>query len=152
VGVGVLRVRSTGVDTLNLAAKGPVRKQVWELAGEAKAQAQTSAESELIEFPVTGQAFLLKPHGVRGYTYWLSSPDFELMLGTSEKFPAVLLQMHSAYMHSMGVDGSLRLVEQLLGHDVFGGPYELMVSRIDLYADVQGWSPELTDLRRFVGF
>jgi hypothetical protein len=152
VGAGVLRVRSTGVDTLNLAAKGPVRKQVWELVGEAKAQAQTSAESELIDFPVTGQAFLLKPHGVRGYTYWLSSPDFELMLGTSEKFPAVLVQMHSAYMHSMGVDGSLRLVEQLLGHDVFAGPYELMVSRIDLYADFQGWTPELTDLRRFVGF
>jgi len=152
VGVGVLRVRSTGVDTLNLAVKGPVRKQVWELVGEAKAQAQTSADSELIDFPVTGQAFLLRPHGVRGYTYWLSSPDFELMLGTSEKFPAVLVQMHSAYMHSMGVDGSLRLVEQLLGHDIFAGPYELMVSRIDLYADVQGWLPELTDLRRFVGF
>jgi hypothetical protein len=141
-----------GVDTLNLAAKGPVRKELWELVGEAKAQAQTSAESELIDFPVAGQTFLLRPHGVRGYTYWLSSPDFELMLGTSEKFPAVLVQMHSAYMHSMGVDGSLRLVEQLLGHDVFAGPYELMVSRIDLCADVQGWAPELTDLRRFVGF
>jgi len=75
VDAGVLRVRSTGVDTLNLAAKGPVRKQVWELVGEAKAQAQTSAESELIDFPVTGQAFLLRQHGVRGYTCRLSSPD-----------------------------------------------------------------------------
>jgi hypothetical protein len=77
---GGLKVRSTGVDTLNLAARGPVRKQVWELVGDVKARAQNAAESELVEFPVTGQAFLLRPHGVRGYTYWLSSPDFELML------------------------------------------------------------------------
>jgi hypothetical protein len=47
----------------------------------------------------------------------------------------------------MGVDASLRLVEQLLRHDLFGGPYQLTVSRIDLYADFQGWVPELTDLR-----
>jgi hypothetical protein len=32
------------------------------------------------------------------------------------------------------------------------GPYKLTVSRIDIYADVQGWVPELSDLHRFVGF
>src|SRR6202011_1160659 len=40
----------------------------------------------------------------------------------------------------------------LLEGDIVAGSYELTVSRIDLYADMQGWCPELGDLRRFVGF
>jgi hypothetical protein len=74
------------------------------------------------------------------------------MLGTSEKFPAVLAQMHAAYLHSLGVDESLEHGRSLLEGDIFAGSYELTVSRMDLYADMQGWCPELGDLRRFVGF
>lgn len=147
-----MRALSTGLDTLNLAAKGSVRSEVWDLLAEAKRRAQDVEEADPVDFPVTGQAFLLRPYGVRGYTYWLSSPDFELMLGTSQRFPSGLVQLHSAYLHSVGLDYALRLLEELLRHDLFAGTYELTVSRVDLYADVQGWSPELSDLRRFVGF
>jgi hypothetical protein len=149
---GVLHVRSSGIDTLNLAARGAVRNEIWELLAEAKLNAQEGDEAELIRFPVSGQVFLLKPYGVRGYTYWLTSPNYELMLGTSEKFPAVLAQMHAAYLHSLGVDEGLERGRALLEGDLFAGSYELTVSRIDLYADMQGWCPELGDLRRFVGF
>ena len=97
-----MRVLSTGLDTLNLAAKGVVRSEVWDLLAEAKLRAQAAEQADPIDFPITGQAFLLRPYGVRGYTCWLSSPDFELMLGTSERFPAGLVQMHSGYLHSMG--------------------------------------------------
>jgi hypothetical protein len=148
----LLRLRSSGIDTLNLAARGVVRPEIWELLAEAKLNAQEADEAELIQFPVSGQVFLLKPYGVRGYTYWLTSPNYELMLGTSEKFPAVLAQMHAAYLHSLGVDEGLEHGRALLGGDLFAGSYELTVSRIDLHADVQGLGLELGDLRRFVGF
>ncbi len=102
------------------------------------------------EFPLTGQAFMLKPYGLRGYAHWLASPDFELLLGRNARFPAALVQLHSAYLHSMGAEWALQLAEQLLRLEVFGGPPELVVSRVDLYADSQGWDLELADMRRFV--
>ena len=40
----------------------------------------------------------------------------------------------------------------LLRHDLFAGAYELLVSRLDLYGDFQGWVPVLEDLDRFVGY
>ena len=35
---------------------------------------------------------------------------------------------------------------------MFASGYELLVSRLDLFADVQGWAPALEDLHRFVGY
>ena len=116
-----MRALSTGLDTLNLAAKGSVRSEVWDPLAEAKRRAQDVEEADPVDFPVTGHAFLLRPYGVRGYTYWLSSPDFELMLGTSQRFPSGLVQLHSAYLHSVGLDYALRLLEELLRHDLFAG-------------------------------
>ena len=147
-----MKVLSAGIDSLNLAAKGQVRPEVWELLAETQQQARLEEESQPIEFPMTAQPFLIKPHGLRGHTYWLTSPDFELILGKSEKNPPVLIQLHSAYMHSIGIDRALDLMEALLRHEVFAGAYRLNVSRIDVYADFQGWEPQMTDLDRFVSF
>ena len=147
-----LRTLASGVDTLHASARGVVRPEVWNLLEEAKRRAQAGEEEVALDFPVTSGAFLVRPHGWRGYTYWLSSPDFELMLGRSEKFPAVVCQLHAAYLHSVGVAWALEFMELLLRHDVFAGSYELLVSRLDLYADFQGWVPVLEDLHRFVGY
>ena len=147
-----LRVLASGVDTLHASVRGVVRSEVWELLEDAKRRAQAEDEQVPFDFPVTSGGFLLRQHGWRGYTYWLSSPDFELMLGRSEKFPAVVCQLHAAYLHSVGVVWALEFAELLLRHDVFAGAYELLVSRLDLYADFQGWVPVLEDLHRFVGY
>lgn len=147
-----LRVLASGVDTLHVSARGVVRPQVWDLLDEAKERAKAEDEEVAFDFPVTSGAFLLRQHGWRGYTYWLSSPDFELMLGRSEKFPAVVCQLHAAYLHSVGVAWALSFKELLLHHDVFAGSSELLLSRLDLYADIQGWVPVLEDLHRFVGY
>jgi hypothetical protein len=140
------------VDTLHVSARGAVRPEVWELLESGQRQAKASDEEVRFDFPETDGAFLLRPHGWRGYTFWLSSPDFELMVGRSEKFPAVFGQLHAAYLHSVGLSWALEFVELLLRHDVFASPYELAVSRLDLYADLQGWVPVLEDLHRFVGY
>jgi hypothetical protein len=58
--------------------------------------------------------------------------------------------LHSAFLHSVGVDAAMDAVASLLIEDIFAWPPEMNASRIDLYADVQGWDLELTDLRRFV--
>jgi len=148
-----LTVLASGIDTLHASAQGPVRPEVWDLLDEAKRRAQAEEEEVAVDFPVTSGAFLIRPHGWRGYTYWLSSPDFELMLGRSAKFPAIVSQLHAAYLHSVGVAWALEFVELLLRHDVFASSsHELLVSRLDLYVDFQGWVPVLEDLHRFVGY
>ncbi len=145
-----LAVLSSGVDTLYVSVKGTVRPALWPVLELVKREAQDGKEEVMFEFPTTGRRFAFKPHGVRVYGYWLTSPDFELMLTANDRFPPAMVQLHSAFLHSVGVDVALDEVARLLIEDVFAWPPELNGSRVDLYADVQGWDLELTDLRRFV--
>lgn len=147
-----MRLLATGVDTLNLSVRGTVRESVWDLLAEVQGRARLNEFLEPFSFPTTEEAFGCRPYGWRGYTYWLSSPDFELMLGRSAKFPAVLVQLHSAFLHSMGIDPALDQVERLLRLDVVAGAFKESVSRIDLHADVQGWELRTADLDRFIGY
>jgi hypothetical protein len=150
VGPVPVRVLSSGVDTLHLSVRGSIRPDVWAALEASRDEARASEEPVMVELGDSGQASLIKPHGLRGYTLWLSSPDCELLLGRSERFPAALVQLHSAYLHSMGVEAAVVLVEQALRREVFAGAIEVTVSRIDLYADMQGWALDVDDLGRFV--
>src|SRR5712692_1641506 len=145
-----MAVLSSGIDTLHVSVRGEVKSHVRSVLEEAKVRAQDAEEPVAFEFPVTSQAFLVKPFGLRGYTYWLTSPDFELILGKGERFPAALIQFHSAYLHSCGPAMAWDLVDLLLRHDLFVTRPDVVVSRVDLYVDFQGWTPVVEDLRRFV--
>lgn len=147
--MGDLRVLSSGVDTLHVSARGTVRADLWDELDAARNQA-AAGEPGPVELGDTGQVFEVQPHGWRFYGLWLRSPDYELMLGRNEKFPAAVAQLHSAYLHSMGVWPAVRLVESTLRRAVLIGPGEVCVSRIDLYADVQGWPLRVEDMSRFV--
>ncbi len=147
-----MKLLASGIDTVNLAVWGAVREPVWDLLAEAQERARMNEASQLCSFPITDEAFECRPHGRRGYAYWLSSPDFELIVGRSTKFPPVLVELHSAFLHSMGVDAALDQVERLFRNDLFAGPFKNCVSRIDLHADLQGWKPRTAELGRFVGY
>jgi hypothetical protein len=144
-----IRVLSSGVDTLHGSMRGAVRPELWELGQEAQQQAR-NADPEPVELGDNGQTFNVQGHGIRGYGLWMSSPDWELMLTQSERFPAALAQLHSAYLHSMGVAPAVRLVEETLRRAALASGEAFTVSRIDLFADVQGWRLDLEDLARFV--
>lgn len=72
--------------------------------------------------------------------------------GALGELPAALVQMHSAFLHSMGIDPALDQVERLLRLDLFAWPFTEGVSRIDVHADLQGWELRTADLDRFVGY
>lgn len=147
-----MRLLASGIDTLNLSVKGAIREPVWNLLAEVQRRAQANEDMAPLSFPITEEAFECRPYGWRGYTYWLSSPDYEVMVGRSAKFPAVLVQAHSAFLHSVGIDPALDQVERLLRLDLIEGPFKQGVSRIDLHADLQGWELRTADLDRFVGY
>ena len=145
-----MAVLSAGIDTLHISVRGELKSNVRGALEEAKGRAQEAEEPVTFEFPITSQGFLIKPFGLRGYTFWLTSPDFELILGKGERFPAALIQFHSAYLHACGPALAWDLVDLLLTHDLFSKRPEVVVSRVDLYVDFQGWIPKVDDLRRFV--
>ena len=144
-----MRVLVSGVDTLHLAVRGVIDEAVWARLDAARLEAHETEDLVPVELG-DGQDFNVHGHGLRGQSLWLSSPDYELLLGRNEKFPAALVQLHSAYLHSMGVRDAVQLACSAIAREVFGGGGVFTVSRIDLYADVQGWPLDVGHLQRFV--
>ena len=143
-----MRVLSSGVDTLELTARGKVREAVWADLLDVQRRAAENEQPESVE--LAGQAFLVQPHGWRNYGLWLRSDSFELMLGCNEHFPAARVEVSSSCLHALGPQLASELVGSTLGCGVLSGEVEPKVSRIDLYCDVQGWPLRLEDLGRFV--
>ena len=147
--MSLLRVLASGVDGLEVTARGTVRLDVWELLERAKLEAQDAGEAVPFQFGSIDRRFLILPHGRRGWPYWLTSPDMEMGLGRNRQGVPAYAQLHSAYLHAMGPELAVGLLGTLLRVDVMGGPFQLIGSRVDVYADVQGWEFDLTDMERF---
>jgi len=142
-----VHVLAAGVDTVYASVRGELwggllcvlRHMVELAAGEAVA----------FSFRSDGPDFLLRPHGWRGYPYWMSSPRFELCVGAAKPFPPVYVQMHAPYLHLLGAEDAVGEVEEFLATDIFHGPLEMLASRVDVYADQQGWEPHHDDFHCF---
>jgi hypothetical protein len=147
--MSLLRVLASGVDGLEVTARGVARAEVWDLLERAKQEAQEAGEPMPFAFPRVDRRFLILPHGRRGWQYWLTSPDFELGLGRNRQRVPAYAQLHSAFLHERGPEMAVGLVGTLLQVDVMDKRFQLIGSRVDIYADVQGWELELTDLERF---
>lgn len=140
---------SSGVDTLNCSARGKVSEAFVQSLDVLRNGANDRREVVSC-FPSDGEGFILKPHGVRGYPYWLSSGGIDLKVGAAEPFPPVLVEVRSWLLHESGVVAALNRVHRRLEADVFSGRSEVLPSRVDLQADIQGWEPAQRDLERFV--
>jgi hypothetical protein len=147
--VSVLRVLASGVDGLEVTARGGVRQDVWDHLEAGKREAQEAGEPVPFEMSRGHRLFLILPHGRRGWQYWLTSPDMELGIGRNRQGVPVYGQLHSAYLHSLGPELALGLLGTLLQVEVMSGPFQMIGTRVDLYADVQGWAFELADMERF---
>jgi len=95
-------VLNSGVDSLYFSASGHVidgltlclQRMVEMASGERVPFSFDDAEPDMH----------LRLHGWRGYPFWISSPRFELYIGASKPFPAVYVQLHSAF-HPRGGPG-----------------------------------------------
>ena len=145
-----LVVLATGVDSLNLAAQGSIPNTMWERLERGRDEAAATKTTVRFRCTRSGRTFGLRGFGARGYAYVLKSNDLDLMIGRSQFFPPVLIELRSDYLHRVGPRRALLETEWLLRDDVFGGPVQLRTSRVDIHADVQGWCPDVADLERFV--
>jgi hypothetical protein len=145
----MLRVLSSGVDSLNLSAWGDLEPGVLTTLAEKREQARLAGQPVRLNLRKTGTPFDVKPHGARSYSNVLTSGDMDLMVGTGPAFPPVFAELRSEYLHARGPDLAIGDLVKILTEDLFEKEPQLVTSRVDLYADTQGWDLELADLRRF---
>jgi hypothetical protein len=143
-----LRVLSSGVDTLYFSSRGKLRDGVMEALEVCRTEG--GGQRLRFEFGEGGTAFVHREHGWKGYRHWLVGPGFDVMVGVSEKFPPVYVQLRSDFIHEMGVSAALAEVVRVLVAYFFAGEFTLDLSRLDVYSDLQGWEPRPADLGRFV--
>jgi hypothetical protein len=144
-----LVVLSSGVDSLNLSAWGDLQDGVLSALAEKREQARLAGEPVRLNLWKTGTPFDVKPHGARSYSNVLTSGDMDLMVGTGPAFPPVFAELRSEFLHAKGPDLAIADLVKVLTEDLFEKEPELRASRVDLYADTQGWDLELADMRRF---
>jgi hypothetical protein len=145
-----VRVLASGVDRLELSVRGSVRHEVLRALEVAKLEAQRMREAEPYRFAEGGRGFLVQASGRRAYPYVLRSPDYGLTVRPNGELPPVRAEILSAYLHEVGAAAAVADVEGLLAEAVFVVAPDVLVSRVDVYADVQGWELGLMDAGRFV--
>lgn len=143
-----LRILASGVDSLYASVRGRLRAGLLESLTEKRAAA--GKDGAVLSFGDQDGHFLLRQHGWRGYPFWLSSPRYELFLGAADPFPPGYVALHSSFIHTLGVEEAVEEVGRCLSDAVFEGEPSLVPSRIDVYADTQGWQPGIDDFERFI--
>ena len=139
---------SAGVDSLYLSVQGTLKDGVAEAFGSLRALAE-DGDDGVVPFDMGEDMglYLLRPQRWRRYPIWLTSPRWELMLGASPPLPVAYVQVHAAFLHLVGVEEAVQRV--IRGVRDFVVAADMTVSRIDVYADTQGWTPP-DDIDRYV--
>lgn len=142
-----VRVLAGGIDSLYASVRGELVDGLLGILDEVR----RASPDQDVPLTISGSApdLLLRPHGWRGYPFWLSSPRYELCLGAADPFPPAYLQLHAAHIHSLGVERAVEDAEAMLVRDLFPTGCRAIASRVDVFVDEQGWVPEREDFARF---
>ena len=142
------RLLSSGIDSLYLSATGVLDAGFLGVLESLRGSGGIGNEV-MGAFPSDHAPFLLKGP-LRGYPFWLKTPGYDLMVGRVEPAAPVKAELRSWFLHSDGADAAVEQVRTRLESDLFEPFVELKPSRIDVYADFQGWTPHHVDFQRFV--
>ena len=92
---------------------------------------------------------LVQPSGWGSYRYWLRCGDFDVFLGRGQSLPAAYARIASEFIHEVGPIRALADLRSFVGA-LLDQVHETVCSRVDIYADFQGWVPVPDDYHRFV--
>jgi hypothetical protein len=141
-----VRELASGVDALYLSGWADVPDSLLARLEFAKKRAQAGGTP--VRFVFGGIDFGLSPGGLHKYAYRLSHEFGELAIIPSSALPPLRWQPRSEMLHGLGVESSVDAIRTLIEFET--GPVRFGVSRLDLFADWQGWLPGWADERRFV--
>jgi hypothetical protein len=142
-------VLSSGVDSLYVSFRGEVDESRLEELEVLKARAQEAGHPQVISLGIERRA-LVQASGWGSYRYWLRLGDFDVFVGRGRSLPAVYSRLASSFIHEVGPDRALAELKSLVQLAFQSEIAEALGSRVDIYADFQGWVPRPHDYERFV--
>jgi hypothetical protein len=143
-----VRVLAAGIDSLYVSFKGETDPARLDGIEFLKVRAQETGQPQLL-LPVDGRKALVQPSGWGSYRYWLRCGDFDVFLGRGKSLPAVYARIASEFIHEVGPVRALADLKTFVG-GLLDQVDETICSRVDIYADFQGWVPVSEDYHRFV--
>jgi hypothetical protein len=142
-------VLASGIDSLYISFKGEVDAARLDGIELLKVRAQETGQAQ-VDLSVANRKALVQPSGWGSYRYWLRCGDFDVFVGQARSLPAVYGRIASGFIHEVGPLSALAEFKAFVAQRLLGQVDEVVCSRVDIYADFQGWVPRPEDYDRFV--
>ena len=140
------RELASGVDALYLSGRAALPV---ELLAQLDALRLIADQQEgPVEIVFGGLVMQLQPRKWRLYRYCLDHPYARFGFTPKNQIPAIRVQPRAEFLHGHGVENVVEWTRALL--ELECGPVLLEVSRIDLFADFQGWNVTGDDRHEFL--
>lgn len=142
-----MRIVASGVDALYLS--GLVDELPRDLVvGMESARDRAGHEDGAVEYILGGMPMAMHSGPFGRYRYRLEHENALIGFTESRNLPAVRVQFRARFLHAVGVDLALQWLYLVM--EGAGLEAVWQVSRVDLFADVQGWPLTAEDRRSFV--
>jgi hypothetical protein len=142
-------VLAAGIDSIYVSFKGEVDAARLDGIELLKARAQETGQPQL-DPSVVGRKALVQASGWGSYRYWLRCGDFDVFVGRGRSLPAIYARIASEFIHEVGPLSALAGLKSFVATLLLGQTDETICSRVDFYADFQGWVPRSEDYDCFV--
>jgi hypothetical protein len=142
-------VLAAGIDSLYVSFKGEMDAERLDGIEVLKVRAQESGQPSRLPTADDRKA-LVQPSGWSSYRNWLRCGDFDVFVGRGASLPAVYARIASEFIHEVGPLRALADLESFVGTLLVGQADQTVCSRVDVYADFQGWVPRSEDYDRFI--
>jgi hypothetical protein len=136
----------SGVDALYLSGRCSLPGEILGRLEVAREEAVRANEAR--PFQLGGIEFQIRPYGWRMYRYCLDHPFGRVGLTMSNSLPAIRVQPRTEFMQGSGPRPVVEWYRDLLESEC--GAVLFSVTRLDLFADFQGWDLDGDMRREFV--
>ncbi|MBW4079234.1 MAG: hypothetical protein HIU84_12145 [Acidobacteria bacterium] len=141
-----VRELASGVDALYLSGRAVISADLEFALNEARARAEEIDDS--VPFDLGGVEMQLQARAFGKYRFSLDHLYGRVGITASKSLPAIRVQPRAEFLHGIGPRAAVEWFAQHLENAC--GPVLLTVSRLDLFADFQGWSLNGDDRREFL--
>jgi hypothetical protein len=135
---------NAGVDALYASSRQKIRADLYQNLFNMR---QTFADGFHGAYIADGEVFEIGERGWGKYPIFIRHEFGRLGFSFSDHIPGVRLQVRAEYLHAVGPQKALDWFSDVL--EAFGVTPQWTLSRLDLFADLQGWDLQASDEPRF---
>ena len=144
--VTILNEVASGVDAIYLSGRASLPDPLLARLESARTAAQALDGSPPFQFGAL--EMLMAPHAWGKHRFCLTHPFGRLGISPSPNIPAFRIQPRAEFLHGVGVRAAVQGFRDFIEDEC--DVVRLQVSRIDLFADFQGWLLSGDDRRAFL--